>query len=51
MSAQRGDGPLMAERPGQEKHDDASDVLAKKTFYATLVACVLFALTVFAFVL
>lgn len=31
--------------------DDASDVLARKAFYITLVACVAFALSVFAFVL
>jgi len=31
--------------------DDVSDRLARKTFYATLAGCVLFALAVFAFVL
>lgn len=31
--------------------DDASDILARKTFYVTLMGCLAFALSVFLFVL
>lgn len=31
--------------------DDASDILARKAFYATVIGCLAFALSVFLFVL